>query len=238
MDFLPRVAIAQRVLGERFGELIIPIPEDTPAWVKDMLHFFCGVPADQIRTYSRQADRLLCSRVCLPSFAHDGNYALHGFMREFYGGFRNARAPTATRRICLSRRSFEQATRGVWRKLENRAALEQMAVARGYEVVLPEELSFADQIDLFQSAACIVGEHGSGMHAAVFADPGTLVATGPMWNSVQLGIGAAFGHRNVAVTRAAIRRQASGPTRYTVPEEDLAGMFVMLDLLRPLGLAS
>jgi capsular polysaccharide biosynthesis protein len=158
-------------------------------------------------------------------------------MREFYGGFRNAKPPPATRRLCLSRRSFEQATRGVWRVFENRTVLEQMAVARGFEVVAPEELSFADQIRLFQSAACIVGEHGSGMHAAVFAEAGTLVATGPMWNSVQLGIGAAFGHRNVAVTRAAVRREASGPMRYSVPEEDLAGMFVMLDLLQPLGLA-
>ena len=238
IDFLPRLAIAQRVLGERFGHLIIPMPEDTPEWVREMLHFFCGVPADQIRTFSRQADRLLCSRVCLPSFAHDGNYALHGFMREFYGGFRSSKPLQATRRICLSRRSFEKSTRGVWRVFENREALEHMALAHGYEVVAPEELSFADQIHLFQSAECIVGEHGSGMHAAVFAEPGTLVATVPMWNSVQLGIGAAFSHRNVCVTRASVRRQASGPTRYTVPQEDLAGMFVMLDMMRPLGLAS
>jgi hypothetical protein len=238
LDFLPRVVIAQRVLGEVFNQLVIPLPEDTPDWVKDMLRYFCGVPGSQIRTFCRETERLACSRVCLPSFAHNGNYALHGFVHEFYGSFRSSRSPLVKRRICLSRRNFEQSTRGVWRVFDNREILEHMALARGYEIVTPEVLSFADQIDLFQSAECIVGEHGSGMHSAVFAEPETLVADVPLWNSIQLRIGAAFGHRNVCVTRASVRRPASGPVHYTIPEEDLAGMFVMLDMLRSPGLAT
>ena len=142
LDFLPRVAIAQSVLGEVFNQLIIPLPEDTPDWAWNMLHFFCGVPAGQIRTFSRTADRLICRRICLPSFAHDGDYALHSFMREFYGSFRSLEPPRVKRRICLSRRNFEQSTRGVWRVFENREAFERMAISHGYEVVMPEELSF------------------------------------------------------------------------------------------------
>ena len=76
------------------------------------------------------------------------------------------------------------------------------------------------------------------MHAAVFAEPGTLVASIPLRNVIQLHIGAAFDHCSVSVTRTATHQEANGPVRYSVPEEDLAGLFVMLDILRPLGLAT
>ncbi len=237
LDFLPRVAIAQRVLGEVFKQLVIPLPEDTPDWVRDMLRFFCGVPAGQIRTFSHLTERLVCDRVCLPSFGHDGDYALHSFVRDFLGSFRPLEPLRVKRRICLSRRNFERSTRGAWRVLENREAFERMAIAHGYDLVTPEDLSFVAQVALFRSAECIIGEHGSGMHAAVFADPGTLVASFPLWNLIQLRIGAAFGHRNVLVRRETIHREPNGPVRYSVLEEDLAGLFVMLDLLHPLGLA-
>jgi hypothetical protein len=44
------VAIAQRVFGARFAELVISMPDDTPAWVSEMLQFFrwhpcCAGPA-------------------------------------------------------------------------------------------------------------------------------------------------------------------------------------------------
>jgi len=236
LDFLPRVAIAQRALGDLFHEFCIPLPEDTPEWVTEMLNAFCGVPARQIRTFSRLTDRLACSRVCIPSFAHDGQYAPHGFMRDFYGSFQNAGSSQPTRRLCLSRRNFERATRGVWRVFENRELFEEMAVAHGYEVVMPELLPFTEQVNLFRSAERIIGEHGSGMHSALFADPGTLVASFPL-HQIQLQIGAAFGHCNVSVMRATKREEPGKPMHYTVAKEDLASLFVMLDTPNPTGIS-
>jgi hypothetical protein len=58
-----------------------------------------------------------------------------------------------------------------------------------------------------------------------------------LWSVIQFRIGAAFAHRNVSLMRTTTHKEPNGPVRYTVPEEDLAGLFVMLNVLRPLGLA-
>jgi hypothetical protein len=262
LDFLPRVAIAKGVLGDRFAELTIVLPDDTPDFVRDMLGFFCGVSADQIRTFSRRHEVLVCSRACLPSFVHDGDYALHSFTRTFYEGFKapryqprngpwpaigrflrnlrgdfrtspvNQTAARARKRICLSRRTYETSTRSAWRVFETREAFERMAVARGYEIVQPERLGFAEQIQLFQSADTIIGEHGSGMHGALFAEPGTVVATFPPLNGIQLRIGAEFGHTNVSLARAAVRTDPDGIIRFSVAEDDLRSMLAMVDQVR------
>ena len=40
LDFLPRVAIAQKILGDAFENFVLPLPADTPDWVPAMLNFF------------------------------------------------------------------------------------------------------------------------------------------------------------------------------------------------------
>ena len=105
-----------------------------------------------------------------------------------------------------------------------------MAVARGFELVQPEELSFPEQVELFRSASCVLGEHGSGVHAAVFADPGTIVATVGAWNKHQLNISAAFQQRSICLQRhQVIQDWEKPPFRFTVTEDDLAGLLDMID---------
>jgi hypothetical protein len=108
--------------------------------------------------------------------------------------------------------------------------MEQMAIARGFEIVQPEELSFPEQVELFRSASCILGEHGSGMHATVFADPGTIVATVGAWNRHQFNIAAAFEHRLICMNRyQVIEGREKPPLRFTAAKDDLAGLFEMID---------
>nr|WP_294529545.1 glycosyltransferase 61 family protein [uncultured Rhodopila sp.] len=232
LDFLPRVEIAKGVLGDAFAGMTILLPDDTPDFVRDMMRFFCGVRADQIRTFSCRNDMVVCSRVCLPSFAHNGDYVLHSFMREFYNRFRPSPAKRAHRKICLSRRTYEKTTRSAWRVFETREAFERMAIERGYEIVQPELLDFAGQIELFHSAETIIGEHGSGMHAAIFSRPGTIVATFPALNAIQLQIGAECGHTNIWLNRHAERHDARGVYYFEVTEEDLLSMLSVVDQAR------
>jgi hypothetical protein len=231
IDFLPRLAIAQHVLGDRFADFVIPLPEDTPGWVPQMIKFFCGIDETQLLRFSRMTDRLVCSHVCVPSFAHTGDYALHSFVRRFYEAFKPAVAPAVRRRLCLSRRNFEASTRGVWRVFETRSAFEALAADRGYDIVYPEDLTFAEQIALFQSAECVIGEHGSGMHGAIFCDAGTSVACFPMSNAVQFQIGALCGHTNIYLNRLSFRTDERGVLYYTATEEDLIGMMTVVDLV-------
>jgi capsular polysaccharide biosynthesis protein len=194
-----------------------------------MIQYFCGIERAQLLWFSRQTDRLVCDRVCVPSFAHSGDYALHSFLRRFYDGFKQPVAPAPSRRLCLSRQGVEASTRGVWRILENRAAFEALAVQRGYEIVRPENLSFAEQIGLFQSAAAVIGEHGSGMHGAIFAGAGTRVACFPMSNAIQFRIGALCAHTNIYLNRIDSRTDAQGIFRYSAAERDLADMMAIVD---------
>lgn len=236
LDFMPRIYIAQELLGSALDDFVLPLPADTPEWVVRMIHTFCGIGPDRFRHYSRFDDLLVCRRACLPSYAHGGvrgDYVLHPLMRTLYDRFGNPGATRMKRRICLSRRDQERHTYGKWRIFENRQMLEDMAVARGFEIVRPETLGFPEQVELLRSASCILGEHGSGMHAAVFADPGTIVATIGAWNRHQFNIAAAFGHRSICMNRYQVIQGWDGsPFRFAASEDDLAGLLDMIDIVQ------
>ena len=110
--------------------------------------------------------------------------------------------------------------------------MEQMAISRGFEIVQPETLSFSDQVELFRSAGCILGEHGSGMHGAVFADPQSIVAVvrSPQ-RAHQLKIAAAFEHKFICMDRIQVTEGSlTAPVRFTAEEPDLATMLDQIDV--------
>lgn len=236
LDFMPRIVIARQLMGATADDFVLPLPSDTPDWVVRMIHTFCGIDPGRFRYYSRNDDLVICRRACLPSYAHSGtpgDYAPHPLMRTFYDQFGNPGAPRTKRRICLSRRDQERHTLGVRRIFEQRETMERMAVARGFEIVQPEQLSFPEQVELFRSAKCILGEHGSGMHAAVFADPGTIVATVGAWNRHQFNIASAFGQRSICMMRhQVIQGWDNTPFRFAVTEDDLAGLLEMIEVVQ------
>jgi Glycosyltransferase 61 len=231
LDFMPRIFIARQLLGPAFDDFVLPLPSDLPQWVSRMLQTFCGVDPGRFRYFSRHEDLLVCRRACLPSYAHSGTYSPHPLMRAFYEQFGNPGAPRSKRRICISRRNQEAFAGDNGRIFEARETLERMAVACGFEIVQPETLSFPEQVELFRSASCILGEHGSGMHGAVFADPGTIVAVvrAPQRNH-QLKIAAAFEHKFICMNRIQVTKGTlSAPLRFTATEDDLGTLLAMID---------
>ena len=79
------------------------------------------------------------------------------------------RSQRCTKRIFLSRGASET------RVLRNRDALEGVLSGKGFAVVRPELLSFADQASAFYNADLIVTEFGAVMANVVFCKPGTTV---------------------------------------------------------------
>jgi capsular polysaccharide biosynthesis protein len=73
------------------------------------------------------------------------------------------------RRIYLSRRD------ATWRRLVNEEAIERLMREHGFEVLVPGEMSFAEQVSACASADVIVSVHGAALANVVFARPGTLV---------------------------------------------------------------
>jgi len=79
---------------------------------------------------------------------------------EYWGG---------PKRIFLSRRKH------LHRKLMNIGRVEELASARGFHIVYPEDLPFADQARLVRGATHILGPEGSALFLAFLARPGTRV---------------------------------------------------------------
>jgi hypothetical protein len=234
LDFMPRIFLAQQLLGSALDDFVLPLPLDSPDWVVRMIQHFCGIDPGRVRHYSRYDDLLVCRRACVPCYLHDGIYAPHPLMRAFYEQFGNPGAARRKRRICISRRNQEGHGVGSLRKFEARETMEQMAVARDFEIVQPETLSFPEQVELFRSANCILGEHGSGMHSAVFADPGTVVAVvrSPQ-RAHQLKLAAAFEHQFICMNRIRVTEgTVSAPSRFTASEADLTTLLDMIDAVQ------
>ena len=58
----------------------------------------------------------------------------------------------------------------IWRRLINEKEIADYLLTLGFEIVFLEQLSAAEQIDLFQQAEFIVGPNGSAMLNMIFAD--------------------------------------------------------------------
>jgi hypothetical protein len=70
-------------------------------------------------------------------------------------------------RVYLGRKGFRH------RRLTNSEPIERAARESGFEVVYPEDLSFADQAMLARNARIIIAPEGSAIYLAFFSRPGT-----------------------------------------------------------------
>src|SRR5262249_10770211 len=62
------------------------------------------------------------------------------------------------------------------RKLVNYAAIETIAAARGFAIVYPQDLSFAEQYNLMRGARHLLGPEGSAFYLAYFLREGSKAA--------------------------------------------------------------
>jgi hypothetical protein len=232
LDFLPRLAIAQAVLGAALADFVIPMPADLPGWVVSLMGFFCGVTEDRLVRYDRAGETLLCRTACLPSVAHS-NYHLHSFMRAFYRRFVVPGSGTAPRRFCVSRQAFGQTRHSVVRIFREERYFEEVAQRRGFAPVFPETLDFRAQIDLFANAHSIVGQYGSGMHSALFSPPGTLVGQFGMPNPIQSRIAGLCGHRMAYLIPDLDETDAQGVRIFSVSHAEIDRFFDALDATDP-----
>lgn len=63
------------------------------------------------------------------------------------------------------------------RQITNIRELEPLLAAAGFETIDPERLSFREQVDLFQSASCVICQAGAALGNLCLARPGCLFVT-------------------------------------------------------------
>lgn len=83
----------------------------------------------------------------------------------------SASGPRGPRNIFVSRRNWSR-KRGSVGQIANIENVERRFNRAGFVSVFPEELSFAEQRQLFADASAIAGEDGSGLHNIIFSRPG------------------------------------------------------------------
>ena len=78
----------------------------------------------------------------------------------------NRQTTIGPKRVFLARKAEQN------RKLRNHAAIEKYAERRGFVIVYPQDLDFADQLALMQGARYIIGPSGSALFLSYLARPG------------------------------------------------------------------
>ena len=222
LDFLPRIALAQKLFGD-LGAFKLLLPNGAPDFVLQLLAYFTTIPPHQIIRYDQNTEIVLIKQGLVPDYTHS-EYNLNSFTLAFYQRFIPA-GIMPSRRLCLSRKHVEKQTRSAVRFFKERALFEAMAMARGYEIVYPETLSLAEQIRLMASAKIQIGEHGSAQHASLFSASGTTVGTIHPMNNIQMQIGRLCGQKNVVAMADRQWTDDQGIIHFTLSEALLGKFF-------------
>ncbi len=145
------------------------VAENLRPWQRSYLELLDIPPA---RLLALAEDSIVaCARLYVPTQLRNHPRMADGvaWLRERLAAQR-APAAEATALLYASRR--EEARR----RLLNEAELEARLARRGFRIVVPGEMSVAEQIDAFSRARVIVAPHGAALANLVFAPPGaTLV---------------------------------------------------------------
>lgn len=163
LDCLPSlVALDEQGLLERYP----PIAPPLKAWQRDLIAMAIGKPVREVK-----ADLV---RLGAAVHATSMDHYLHGpgdlLARTRARILAAAPAPrTSGRRLYFSRRGHSM------RVMVNEAVLEAALRARGFQIVRPERLRAADQIQMMREAQVVVGPTGAAMANALFAPAGARI---------------------------------------------------------------
>jgi capsular polysaccharide biosynthesis protein len=173
LDYLPGLALLDDV--DAVGDWPVLVRDQTPDWTRTMIREFTG-RRREIKMLPGEGGRLRTSveQLCVPWVVRSPS--IHPIVRRVFGrivraaGGRPQRGAADARRIYVVR--GESAGKKDKRRLEQRAEVERMFAARGFELIRPELLPFMDQVRLFADAGVVAGEAGSGLHGTIFSAAG------------------------------------------------------------------
>jgi capsular polysaccharide biosynthesis protein len=166
IDILPRLSRLM-ASGIAFDHFLLPAPLVT--WQRDMLAV-ANVPLDRCREVNLRATPVRCETLVVPSYERFG-YEARPTLTDIFDTIlaKLSGPPRPERDIFVARPA------GNARHLTNRAEVEEVVASEGYEIVHPEQLSFAEQVQTFNTARSMLGEFGSGMHNSLLAPRGARV---------------------------------------------------------------
>lgn len=166
-DVLPRLEALCSLAPEELRTRTILVP-----WMASFSY-----TKDTFKPYGRIGIRCLLEReqircedlLVIPAVAPTGNYRPH-LMQAIRARFRAFfESGAASRRIFISRTDAPK------RRISNEEALVPVLERFGFERIVLEDLSFAEQVRLIGSAEVLAGSHGAGLANMCWMESGTKV---------------------------------------------------------------
>ena len=166
VDFLPRLYVLQEA-GFDPTEIDFVLPWDLPPFASELLRV-AGIKPSRIIIHNHDDEQLQFDQIIVPTLLRHGNrlHSRFAIATNFWTSRLSVIDATQStrRKIFVSRARLASG-----RSLKNRAALERVAVSRGFELIYPEALNLAEQFTLFRGAEQIAGEYGSALHNTLFS---------------------------------------------------------------------
>lgn len=168
------------------------LPVQSPQWLLDILEQHLQIPRSAILFYDPTQEQVALRHAILPSHVlqpggfHPGANAMIDQLIDRLDLDRVAPTPA---RVFVVRRGFYNPA-APYRICMNEDRLVEIAAQRhGFAAVAVETLSWREQVALFHRAEIVLGLAGSGLHNAIFARPGSRLASLGVMNAVQSDIG-------------------------------------------------
>ncbi len=194
VDFLPRLWVLAQC-GYDLATLRYVVPPELTMVARSLLSRL-GIGRQQLVPYRYWREVIVADLLLLPTGLRAQNRVggHFGEATAFWTSRLGVQEPEPgdnPTHLMVSRHHVQGA-----RILNNRAQIEAIALARGYAIVHPQDMTLTRQAALFAGARVIVGEYGSALHGSVYAAAGTLTiglrGTARHPSFVQSGIAAAL----------------------------------------------
>lgn len=178
VDIFPRAWLYKQFFGEPLPGTKVALPADTPDYAIDRLVDYFDFEREDFLQYGVDTLDVNARNIIIPSLMHVDHY-FHPAMNLFISyliaraaSIRGTAQRQMPRKIFVSRQIFRNKSTSYKRQILNEEEVFDLVRCHGYEIVNPEQLDWAAQIDLFANAECIIGEAGSGLHNTIFSDFG------------------------------------------------------------------
>jgi len=168
-ELLPQIVILEQAgINCTIDQLKFVVPPALTSWQRESLELM-GIPASALVHVDAP---MLVDQLLVPSFARrevtSGGWSilspriLRQFRDRMYGRCGVQTTTPPARKIYISRRF------ALGRQVMNEGELEEALSRLGFEVVITEHMTYAQEVRLFSGAQVVVGPSGSGLSNVVF----------------------------------------------------------------------
>lgn len=166
VDFLSSLAVAELLDAPR--DLAIVVNDDLAPFQEEQLQLLGIEPDRLLRVKADSPVRF--AQLWIPSRLVVTGVWMDPLLPQWYRRKLAPQGAQAGRKLYVSRSGTQR------RRVSNEEAVIQLVRQHGYEIVRPEQLGVAQQIELFAQASHIVGPTGAAMTNMIYAAPGAKVA--------------------------------------------------------------